>query len=254
MYAPWPEEINRQITTRLSSFHFAPTDNSKQNLLREGISDKKIFVTGNTVIDALKYTIDLIDENPPQIPGLPELDIKTNKNSRIVLITGHRRENIGEGFESICKAIVRLAETFPEVQFVYPVHLNPAIQGTVLRLIKSANMNNIHLIKHLGYLPFIALMKRAYILLTDSGGIQEEAPSLGKPVLVMRKITERPEGLESGVVKMVGTDEDLIVDEVSHLLNDEKYYHEHTREIFPYGDGKACKRIHQYIKDFFYNN
>jgi UDP-N-acetylglucosamine 2-epimerase (non-hydrolysing) len=250
-YSPWPEEINRQITSRISSFHFAPTDKSRLNLLTEGISGDKIIVTGNTIIDALNYALSIINENPPEIPGFSGHYIKTNSERDLVLITGHRRENFGKALESVCHAIISLAGKFPYVHFVYPVHLNPNIHETVMRLLGSGKLKNIHLIKPLGYLPFVALMNMADIILTDSGGVQEEAPSLGKPVLVMRQNTERPEGLQSGIAKMIGTEQDPIFKEISRLLTDDEYYSRTASKSNPYGDGKASHRILKFVKNHF---
>jgi UDP-N-acetylglucosamine 2-epimerase (non-hydrolysing) len=216
--APWPEEMNRILATRLTNLHFAPTAWSRDNLLREGIPAEKVFVTGNTVVDSLLLSLIRIDKEPPTLPDtIREL---IHNNRRIVLITGHRRENFGEGFENICTAIAQLAEKFPETHFVYPVHLNPNVREPVHRILNPATHPNIHLPSPIPYLPFIALMKHASVILTDSGGIQEEAPSLGKPVIVMRDTTERPEGVTAGVVTLVGTDVEKIVDEVSRYLTD----------------------------------
>lgn len=249
IYSPWPEEMNRQIVSRISTFHFVPTENSRSNLLGEGIPEDNIIVTGNTIIDALNYALRIIKIRNPEIPGFPEKEIK--KKDRIILITGHRRENFGEGFKSICKAVNRLADKFPKVHFVYPVHLNPNIQMQVNKYLNNSQRKNIHLMKPLDYLQFIILMKRADIILTDSGGIQEEAPSLGKPVLVTREITERPEGLASGMIKMVGTDEELIVDQITGLLTDDFTSHRRAIKVNPYGDGKASLRILNFIRNFF---
>ena len=244
-YSPFPEEINRTLATHIADYHFAPTNLSRENLLREGISEEKIFVTGNPVIDALYFAVEKIESNPPHVPGLPE-ELILDSNKPIVLITGHRRENFGPGFESICTAIVTLAREFPGVEFVYPVHLNPNVREPVFRLM--SNVANIHLIEPLDYLPFVMLMKRCTIVLTDSGGIQEEAPSLGKPVLVMRDTTERPEAVDMGTVKLVSTDTDAIVSNVSTLLTDQASYDVMANAVNPYGDGKACQRIVDAIK------
>lgn len=248
IYAPWPEEMNRQITSRISSFHFAPTENAKLNLLKEGVNEHKIIVTGNTIIDALHYAVEIVHKNPIEIPGLSDLELKNISEHKVVLITGHRRENFGERFESICSAIKKLADKFPDVHFVYPVHLNPNLQKTVKKFLGTSDGNNIHLIKPLSYLAFISLMSMAFIVLTDSGGVQEEAPSLGKPVLVMRELTERPEGVDSGVVKMVGSNENLIIEEISRLLMDNNYYNKMAIRVDPYGDGNASLRIKKFIK------
>ena len=238
-YSPFPEEANRVLATHLSVLHFAPTQKARQNLLQEGIAPERIFVTGNTVIDALFLALEKIKKKPPVNAQLPKSIMQSSQ--QLVLITGHRRENFGEGFQNICKAIKTLAQKFPEAQFVYPVHLNPNVRKPVYNLL--GNQENIHLIAPLDYLPFIALMNRATIILTDSGGIQEEAPSLGKRVLVMRETTERPEALDAGTVKLVGTDPKLICNEAEKLLTDTTAYRKMSRAHKPYGDGKAAKRI-----------
>ncbi len=237
--SPFPEEINRVLTSHIADYHFAPTELSKENLLKEGISENKIFVTGNTVIDALFFAIEQVKKHPPVIRELPEHVL--NNQNKLILITGHRRENFGEGFKSICNAIVILAKRFPEVDFVYPVHLNPNVQKVVSRIMSG--FENIYLIKPLSYLPFVALIEQSTLILTDSGGIQEEAPSLGKPVLVMRDTTERPEAVDAGSVKLVGTDSRMIIDNVSMLLTDQKAYNAMAKGVNPYGDGKATGRI-----------
>ena len=251
-WSPFPEEINRVLTTRVADLHFAPTEKSKQNLLAEGVDQQSIRVTGNTVIDALMIAIDHVRSNPPIIAGLPEiLQPGTEANDPpLVLVTGHRRENFGQGFENICHAIVDLAERFPDTQFVYPVHLNPNVREPVHRLLGGAKHPNIHLIAPLSYLPFVGLMDRSTLLLTDSGGVQEEAPSLGKPVLVMRDTTERPEAVEMGTVKLVGTDRDAIRDQVALLLTDPEAYSKMANAVNPYGDGKASERIIRSINEF----
>jgi UDP-N-acetylglucosamine 2-epimerase (non-hydrolysing) len=240
--SPWPEEANRVLATRLTTLHFAPTELNKQNLLKDRVAPEQIFVTGNTVIDALFLARDIVKEHPPAIPGLPEA-LATANGPRVVLITGHRRENFGPGFEAICKAIAELARRFPETAFVYPVHLNPNVRKPVNQILRGAGTSNIHLIEPLPYLPFVAMMNRASVILSDSGGVQEEAPSLGKPVLVMRDTTERPEAVIAGTVKLVGTDEGKIVEETSKLLTDKAAYDEVARAHNPYGDGKATGRI-----------
>lgn len=252
IYSPWPEEVNRQLTSRISSFNFAPTPLSKQNLLKENISENKITVTGNTVIDALYWVIDKIKNNPDLNLHLQEAikkdgydvsRLKTDK--KLVLITGHRRENFGEGFISICEAIKFLAEKYPQVDFVYPMHLNPNVREPIHKIF-GENLNqfsNLFFIEPLEYLSFVYLMEKSYIVLTDSGGIQEEAPGLGKPVLVMRDTTERPEALEAGTVKLVGTDYNKIISEVSKLLDDKDYYNKMSFSVNPYGDGHASERI-----------
>lgn len=245
--SPFPEEINRVLTTRMADMHFAPTQRAKENLLKESVEESRIFLTGNTVIDALLFAVEQITIVPPKIAGLDDnLQPGTPINSpRMVLITGHRRENFGHGFENICLAIVRLAEIFRDVHFVYPVHLNPNVQEPVRRILTNEEhqFRNIHLIDPLSYLPFVAMMKRSTLVLTDSGGVQEEAPSLGKPVLVMRDTTERPEAVEAGTVKLVGTDTDLIVSEATRLLIDPAEYDRMSHVLNPYGDGHACERI-----------
>jgi len=238
-YSPFPEEANRVLATHLSALHFAPTQKARQNLLQEGIAPEKIFVTGNTVIDALFLALEKIKKKPPVIAQLPKTIMQSSQ--QLVLITGHRRENFGEGFQNICKAIKTLAQKFPEAQFVYPVHLNPNVRKPVYSLL--GNQENIHLIEPLDYLPFVALMNRATIILTDSGGIQEEAPSLGKPVLVMRETTERPEALDAGTVKLVGTNTKLICREAEKLLTETTAYRKMSRAHKPYGDGRAANRI-----------
>ena len=252
-HSPFPEEINRVLTTRITDLHFAPTVTSKNNLLREGVDENAIIVTGNTVIDALMIAVDQVCKEPPKIPGLPEeLQPGTpTGNPRVVLITGHRRENFGSGFENICRAIVDLAERFPDVHFVYPVHLNPNVREPVQRLLGSRNCPNLHLIEPLSYLPFVAMMDRSTLLLTDSGGVQEEAPSLGKPVLVMRDTTERPEAVEMGTVKLVGTNREMIVREVTKLLADKNAYNTMANAVNPYGDGKACGRVVDAVCQYF---
>jgi UDP-N-acetylglucosamine 2-epimerase (non-hydrolysing) len=240
--SPWPEEANRVLTTRLATLHFAPTELNRQNLLKDRVAPERVFVTGNTVIDALFWVRDVVRANPPAIPGLPA-GVGGPGGPRIVLITGHRRESFGPGFEAICRAVGELAGRFPETSFVYPVHLNPHVRAPVDRILRSSGASNVHLIEPLPYLPFVALMNRATLILSDSGGVQEEAPSLGKPVLVMRDTTERPEGVIAGTVRLVGTDQRKIVEEASRLLTDRAAYEEMARAHNPYGDGKATGRI-----------
>jgi UDP-N-acetylglucosamine 2-epimerase (non-hydrolysing) len=241
IYSPWPEEGNRKLTGAIADLHFAPTEISKQNLLQENVDSDKIIVTGNTVIDALLDVIEKLDTNIELKKSL-EVQFKfLNDNKRLVLITGHRRENFGGGFERICEAISQLAIALPEVEFVYPMHLNPNVREPVNRLL--ANLTNVFLIEPLDYLPFVFLMNKAYVLLTDSGGIQEEAPSLGKPVLVMRDTTERPEAVDAGTVKLVGTAVETIVTELKSLLSNDAVYKTMSFAHNPYGDGQACKRI-----------
>ena len=246
LQAPWPEEANRVLTSRLTTLHFAPTARSRDNLLREGVPANRIFVTGNTVIDALLLAVAKIRANPPAIPELARVlpEIAAGRR-RLVLITGHRRENFGPGFDAICRALAELARRAPDVDFVYPVHLNPKVRGPVADLLAPAarTSRNIHLIEPLPYLPFVALMEQASLILTDSGGVQEEAPSLGKPVLVMREVTERPEAVEAGTVRLVGADFNRIVSETMRLLSDEEACRTMSRAHNPYGDGQAAPRI-----------
>jgi len=246
-YSPFPEEINRVLATHIADVHFAPTPWAKENLLKENVPAERIYVTGNTVIDALHFAVAKIEKDHPEIPELPRGLLEDGADGPLVLITGHRRESFGQGFKNICSAIGTLAERFSEAAFVYPVHLNPNVRKPVFELL--GGLGNVHLIEPVSYLPFVALMNRAKIILTDSGGIQEEAPSLGKPVLVMRDTTERPEAVEAGTVKLVGTDVDCIVNEASRLLADEKAYAGMARAINPYGDGKACGRIIRAIRE-----
>ncbi len=241
LYAPWPEEANRVLTTRLSTLHFAPTDSAYANLLREGIDPNAVMVTGNTVIDALFFANSTVEKAPPVIEGISDSDWFLGKE-RMVLVTGHRRESFGEGFLHICNALVRLATDNPGVHFVYPVHLNPNVQKPVFDIV-GCNRSNVHLIPPQPYLAFVALMKRSFLVLTDSGGVQEEAPSLGKPVLVMRRTTERPEAVTAGTSRLVGTEEDLIVSGVERLLSDLDEYRRMSGVANPYGDGRAAVRI-----------
>ena len=250
IYSPWPEEMNRQITGRIATYHFAPTLLSKDNLLREGIGGEQIVVTGNTVIDALYMVVEKIKHDKVLEHELEHVlessgyDVKRlNEGKKLVLITGHRRENFGDGFISMCKAIKSLSEKYPEVDFVYPMHLNPNVRKPIREVFGESQRANMFFIEPLEYLSFVYLMEKSAIVLTDSGGIQEEAPGLGKPVLVMRDTTERPEALEAGTVKLVGTDYDKIVNEVSGLLNNQEYYEKMSKAVNPYGDGKACGRI-----------
>ena len=252
IYSPWPEEMNRQITGRIATFDFAPTPLSRQNLLNEGVPEEHIYVTGNTVIDALHIVVNKIKSDSQLSDALAE-DLKTqgydvnrlDSGRKLVLITGHRRENFGDGFLNICKAIKHLSEKYQDVDFVYPMHLNPNVRKPIHEIFGD-NLNdlgNLFFIEPLEYLDFVFLMEKSTIVLTDSGGIQEEAPGLGKPVLVMRDTTERPEALDAGTVKLVGTDYNKIVDNVSLLLDDEKEYDIMSRANNPYGDGKASQRI-----------
>ena len=258
IYSPWPEEMNRQITGRIASYHFAPTPLSRANLLAEGIAEDKITITGNTVIDALYHVVNKSknDENLNEElkQGLVDAGYDTDRlvdGKKLVLITGHRRENFGDGFISICKAIKMLAAKYPDVDFVYPMHLNPNVRKPIHEVFGKNldGLGNMFFIEPLEYLAFVYLMEKAHIVLTDSGGIQEEAPGLGKPVLVMRSTTERPEAIKAGTVKLVGTDYGKIVNEVSALLADSEYYAAMSRAVNPYGDGNACKRIIETFSD-----
>lgn len=251
LYSPWPEEANRLLTGRLAQWHFAPTERNRAALVAEQIAEKQITVTGNTVIDALQWVVEKIASSANL-----QAKIKTTLESagldsaivdnRYVLVTGHRRENFGEGFENMCKALRNLATANPNTHFIYPVHLNPNVQEPVKRLL--GDLNNVHLIEPLGYEPFVYLMQHSYLVLSDSGGVQEEAPGLGKPVLVMRDTTERPEAIDAGTVKLVGTDAELITTEVQRLLDDEALYKQMSRAHNPYGDGKASQRIAEFLK------
>lgn len=256
IYSPWPEEMNRQITGRIATYHFSPTPLSRKNLLQEGISDDKITVTGNTVIDTLHLVVNKIGNDAVLKQQLTaELkqagyDVsRLDGERRLVLITGHRRENFGEGFKHICRAINTLSKRYPHVDFVYPMHLNPNVRKPIHEEFGDNldGLSNLFFIEPLEYLSFVFLMEKSHIVLTDSGGIQEEAPGLGKPVLVMRDTTERPEAIEAGTVKLVGTDYDKIVGQISRLLENEKAYNEMSKATNPYGDGKACERIVDYI-------
>ncbi len=252
IYSPWPEEMNRQITGRIATYHFAPTQLSCQNLLAEGTEQEKITITGNTVIDALYMVVDKIKSNSElknELKGIlfnAGYDVERLANGKkLVLITGHRRENFGTGFINMCQAIKTLTEKYPDVDFVYPMHLNPNVRRPIHEVFGEdlSQLGNMYFIEPLEYLSFVFLMEKSTIVLTDSGGIQEEAPGLGKPVLVMRDTTERPEALDAGTVKLVGTDYDKIVNEVSTLLDDSNAYEAMSRAVNPYGDGQACNRI-----------
>lgn len=243
IYSPWPEEGNRKLTGTLTTLHFAPTETSKNNLLNEGIKESSIEVTGNTVIDALLKVVAKLDSNQQLQKNFEEQFNFLNAEKKLILVTGHRRESFGGGFERICQALAATAKAHPDTEILYPVHLNPNVREPVNRLLQG--INNVHLIEPLDYLPFVYLMNRAHIILTDSGGIQEEAPSLGKPVLVMRDTTERPEAVAAGTVKLVGTDVDAICANLNSLLNDGQAYIAMSRAHNPYGDGQACARIRQ---------
>ena len=250
IYSPWPEEMNRQLTGRIATYHFAPTQLSKSNLLAEGISEDSILITGNTVIDALYWVVSRIKSDSTMANQVSAQILRfgyninrLNNQQRLVLITGHRRENFGEGFLSICQAIKTLSKKYPYVDFVYPMHLNPNVRKPIKEVFGEAQLKNLFFIEPLDYLPFVFLMEKSSIVLTDSGGIQEEAPGLGKPVLVMRDTTERPEALSAGTVKLVGTDYEKIVFELSLLIDDRKHYETMSRAVNPYGDGLGCERI-----------
>lgn len=262
IYSPWPEEINRQITARIARFHFSPTQLSKNNLISEGIQEANIIITGNTVIDALHMVVNMIKnkgclqkeiENTIMTAGYAADRLSNGR--KLVLITGHRRENFGEGFTNICKAIKDLTSIFPNVDFVYPMHLNPNVREPIHKVFGDnlKKFNNLFFIEPLEYLSFVYLMEKSTIIITDSGGIQEEAPGLGKPVLVMRNTTERPEAIDAGTVKLVGTDCNRIVSEVSELLNNKVKYLKMSQAVNPYGDGLASKRIVNYLKTVFYD-
>lgn len=248
LYSPWPEEGNRRLTGVLANLHFAPTETAKENLLREGVDSASIAVTGNTVIDALFEVVSKIEADQHRKHRLTEQFSYLRDDARLILITGHRRESFGNGFEQICEAISRIALQHPEVDLLYPVHLNPNVSEPVHRLL--GGLRNVHLIEPLDYLPFVYLMNRAHIILTDSGGIQEEAPSLGKPVLVMRGRTERPEAVCAGTVRLVGTATDCIFRELTRLLTDEAAYVDMSFAHNPYGDGKSCERILCSLENF----
>ena len=241
IYSPWPEEGNRKLAGALAALHFAPTETSRANLVREGIEPGSVFVTGNTVIDALLQVVARLESDSGLRDKIASSFSFIRKDKKILLVTGHRRESFGGGFERICQALADTAKRFPDVEIVYPVHLNPNVREPVNRLL--ININNVHLIDPLDYLPFVYLMSQAYLILTDSGGIQEEAPSLGKPVLVMRDTTERPEAVQAGTVKLVGTDVAAIADAIATLITDEEAYRQMSFAHNPYGDGDACRRI-----------
>lgn len=258
IYSPWPEEMNRQITGRIATYHFAPTSLSKDNLLQENVCADNILITGNTVIDALHWVIERIGKDcyleQHIIKSLLDSGYNTERLShgkKMVLITGHRRENFGDGFINICSAIRDLKDKYPEVDFVYPMHLNPQVRGAIHKVFGEDlnNLRNMFFIEPLEYLSFVYLMEKSSIVLTDSGGIQEEAPGLGKPVLVMRDTTERPEALVAGTVKLVGTNYDKIIKEVSLLIDDENAYEKMSKAVNPYGDGLASSRIVEYLKN-----
>ena len=256
IYSPWPEEMNRQITGRIATYHFAPTVLSRKNLISENVKDSHVIVTGNTVIDAINLVVTKIKTDKELTKDIDE-ELRMSgynpgrltRGKKLVLITGHRRENFGAGFISICSAIKDLSRKYPDVDFVYPMHLNPNVRKPIHEVFGNniSGIGNMFFIEPLEYLSFVSLMEKSYLVLTDSGGIQEEAPALGKPVLVMRDTTERPEALEAGTVELVGTDYDKIVNEVSRLIDDIKHYGKMSHAVNPYGDGKACERIVRYL-------
>jgi UDP-N-acetylglucosamine 2-epimerase (non-hydrolysing) len=249
IYSPWPEEANRQITGVLANYHFAPTTTSENNLLKENKDPKNIIVTGNTVIDALFLALDKIEKNDElktKIINSINSQYELKEDKKLVLVTGHRRENFGEGFINICEALKTLAINNPDIDIVYPVHLNPNVQKPVKEILSDTK--NVFLIEPLQYEQFIYMMNKSYFIITDSGGVQEEAPSLGKPVLVMRDTTERPEAVEAGTVKLVGTNKETIISEAQKLLDDNQEYNKMSKAHNPYGDGKACERIVEFIR------
>jgi UDP-N-acetylglucosamine 2-epimerase (non-hydrolysing) len=249
MLSPWPEEANRVMISRLASLHFAPTESGRANLLREGVAPDAVLVTGNTVVDALLHTVREVERDPPAVPGLPE-DLLADSGPELVLVTGHRRENFGEALESICGALADLARRLPDARFVYPVHLNPNVRGPVESILGEGGPPNVHLLEPLAYPEFVRLMKGAALIMTDSGGIQEEAPSLGKPVLVMREVTERPEALEAGTARLVGAAREKIVAEALRLLTDPEERRKATPTENPFGDGRAAGRIVKACADY----
>jgi len=256
IYSPWPEEVNRQLTSRLTTYHFAPTEWAMNNLVLENINKKQITVTGNTVIDALRMILKKINTSEDLLRTIKtqifEKGYNTDRLSdsrKLILITGHRRENFGKGFSNICNAIKTLSESFPDVDFLYPVHFNPNVRHSVNTILGESPNENVFLTDPIDYLPFVYLMQHSYLLLTDSGGIQEEAPDLGKPVLVMRDITERPEALKAGTIELVGTDQNKIISSVSRLIKDKEAYNNMTGKKNPYGDGKASERIIKFLLD-----
>ncbi|MFT6989860.1 MAG: UDP-N-acetylglucosamine 2-epimerase (non-hydrolyzing) [Paraglaciecola sp.] len=248
LMSPWPEEANRKLTTALTSYHFPPTEAARANLLAENVSPDKVHVTGNTVIDALQTINAKVAGNTALSTELASRFDYLRDASRLILVTGHRRESFGGGFENICQALSSIAHANPDVDILYPVHLNPQVREPVKRIL--SNIDNVHLIEPQDYLPFVYLMTRSYLILTDSGGIQEEAPSLGKPVLVMRDTTERPEAVDAGTVKLVGTSAETITAEVTRLLNDDAVYQQMSFAHNPYGDGNACRQILETLKNY----
>jgi len=251
LYSPWPEEANRQLTSTLAELHFPPTEMAKNNLLAEHVQRDKIVITGNTVIDALMQVTQTLNNDELLQQQLRSQFTQLDQNKKLILVTGHRRESFGAGFEVICEALAEVAHFYPDIQIIYPVHLNPKVREPVQRIL--SDIDNIFLIEPLDYLPFVYLMTQSYLILTDSGGIQEEAPSLGKPVLVMRDTTERPEAVTAGTVKLVGTDKQVIFQEISELLENPDTYETMSHAHNPYGDGESCKKIISKIKDFYLN-
>lgn len=247
--SPWPEEGNRKLTSALTTLHFAPTETAKNNLLHEGVQAESITVTGNTVIDALMQITDKLHNNPSLCDKLADQLPEIKVDKKLILVTGHRRESFGDGFERICEALAEIAKQHNDVQIIYPVHLNPNVREPVNRILQG--INNIILIEPQDYLPFVYLMDKSYLILTDSGGIQEEAPSLGKPVLVMREVTERPEAVTAGTVQLVGTDKNKIINSINQLLNDTTLYQQMSIAHNPYGNGFACQLIVEQIKRFY---
>ncbi|MEO1958400.1 MAG: UDP-N-acetylglucosamine 2-epimerase (non-hydrolyzing) [Nautiliaceae bacterium] len=251
IYSPYPEEANRKMTSVLVKYHFAPTLKAKENLLKEGVSEKNIIVTGNTVIDSLLWVVKKI-ENDSKLKEKILKRLNFSFDSKFILVTGHRRENFGRGFLNICEALKEITLKHKDINIVYPVHLNPNVREPVNKILKG--IENIRLIEPLNYLEFVYLMKKSYLILTDSGGVQEEAPSLNKPVLVMKDTTERPEGIEAGCLKLVGTDKEKIIKEVEKLLNDKNEYEKMSKCKNPYGDGKASDRIVKFLRDVYETN
>ncbi len=247
IYSPWPEEMNRKLTGAMTRYHFSPTEKAQQNLLAEGVARESVYVTGNTVIDALLKIVERLKNDTALSQQMAERFSFLDEGKRLILVTGHRRENFGQGFENICKALKEIAQSYQDVEILYPVHLNPNVQDPVKTILQ--NVDNIFLIEPQDYLPFVYLMNRSYLILTDSGGIQEEAPSLGKPVLVMRDTTERPEAVDAGTVRLVGTDIRKITTEVNSLLNNQDIYSQMSLAHNPYGDGKASQRICQILSE-----
>lgn len=248
--APFPEEINRKVAGAITDLHFAPTETAKNNLLREGVAPESIFVTGNTVIDALMSVVDRVRTDLELRSTLDAQFSYLDSTKRLILVTGHRRENFGEGFEHICEALAEIASSTADVEILYPVHLNPNVRKPVNEILAAKGLTNVHLVEPADYLPFVYLMDRSYLIITDSGGVQEEAPSLGKPVLVMRETTERPEAVDAGTVRLVGTNKETIVSETLRLLRDQKEYQKISLAHNPYGDGKAAARIIEAITNW----